>query len=372
MAIIECSECKGQVSDKAIACPHCGNPTATSQIPTDKQGISPTRIEEMMKKLAEGDILLSFSNPDERAALIKIIAEKRDANLAQRMLFAFGREDASEDKITAVEVRQLTEIIIESKDSDIACSALIDLSGIFTEREKDALRDFAVMTKDARFAYWYYREDCFYLSKHAAARAALRRTVINTDDPEAAVLFLKEALDNLAAEAHLDLKSLAFTPSDFQRFKNIIISNKNPKWAYDLLWAGEKKPVPDEYDEFSDPFEIPVELTTNERSVLKRKIIESRDPDYSYTALRSLSNLSKEERMAFKGNMMFTKKPYLACYILCDADIASTLNEQERAYLRPLAAEVKDSYDAGNALEKIFDLTPEERVMLERTHQAHT
>jgi len=26
MALIECSECKGQVSDKAEACPHCGTP----------------------------------------------------------------------------------------------------------------------------------------------------------------------------------------------------------------------------------------------------------------------------------------------------------------------------------------------------------
>ncbi len=33
MALIECGECGGQVSDKAQACPHCGAPAKTSQPP---------------------------------------------------------------------------------------------------------------------------------------------------------------------------------------------------------------------------------------------------------------------------------------------------------------------------------------------------
>lgn len=28
MALIKCPECRGQVSDQAVACPHCGHPTA--------------------------------------------------------------------------------------------------------------------------------------------------------------------------------------------------------------------------------------------------------------------------------------------------------------------------------------------------------
>ncbi len=28
MALIKCPECRGQVSDQATACPHCGHPTA--------------------------------------------------------------------------------------------------------------------------------------------------------------------------------------------------------------------------------------------------------------------------------------------------------------------------------------------------------
>ena len=31
MALINCSECEGKVSDKAAACPHCGNPIRTPQ-----------------------------------------------------------------------------------------------------------------------------------------------------------------------------------------------------------------------------------------------------------------------------------------------------------------------------------------------------
>lgn len=32
MALINCSECGKEVSDKAAACPHCGNPIATEKI----------------------------------------------------------------------------------------------------------------------------------------------------------------------------------------------------------------------------------------------------------------------------------------------------------------------------------------------------
>jgi len=32
MSMIECPECKKQVSDKAISCPHCGNELQTGKI----------------------------------------------------------------------------------------------------------------------------------------------------------------------------------------------------------------------------------------------------------------------------------------------------------------------------------------------------
>jgi len=34
MAIIDCVECGKQISDKAAACPHCGNPMAAKAAPT--------------------------------------------------------------------------------------------------------------------------------------------------------------------------------------------------------------------------------------------------------------------------------------------------------------------------------------------------
>lgn len=33
MALIQCPECEGKVSDKAAACPHCGCPITTKQPP---------------------------------------------------------------------------------------------------------------------------------------------------------------------------------------------------------------------------------------------------------------------------------------------------------------------------------------------------
>ena len=33
MALIECPECGREVSDKALACPHCGNPIAPAERP---------------------------------------------------------------------------------------------------------------------------------------------------------------------------------------------------------------------------------------------------------------------------------------------------------------------------------------------------
>lgn len=37
MALIECSECHKEISDKAVACPHCGSPTAPSVAPKQSE-----------------------------------------------------------------------------------------------------------------------------------------------------------------------------------------------------------------------------------------------------------------------------------------------------------------------------------------------
>ena len=36
MALIKCEECGKEISDKAIACPHCGNPLVTENLQEKK------------------------------------------------------------------------------------------------------------------------------------------------------------------------------------------------------------------------------------------------------------------------------------------------------------------------------------------------
>lgn len=366
MALIRCSECNGQVSDKATACPHCGNPIIISPIaPGNDQKVPTERVEKFAMQLAEGTLMPSFIKQTELHALIEMIAEKRNAELAGRILNAFDGNTLTDTKIFPEQTDQLKRIILESKDPDISCLAIIDLSRIFTEKEKDVLRTAAVMTTNARFAFYLYKEDWKYLGKHRDVKNALRNVIVNTNDPETAITFLKESLDNLAAEANLSANSLAFTPREIGRFKQVVFSTKDSLWALKLLQAAETKPETDEYDEFDD-YSAPVELTRDERNTLKHLIIESRDPDYAYTTLRSITNLLESERMALKEIMIQAKDPYLACQILCYSEGIPSLNRDEHTHLRQLAAQVKDPFSARSALERIFDLTPEERDALEK------
>jgi hypothetical protein len=221
------------------------------------------------------------------------------------------------------------------------------------------------MTTNARFAFYLYKEDWKYLGKHRDIKTALRNVIVNTNDPETAITFLKESLDNLAAEADLSANSLAFTPREIDRFKQVVFSTKDSLWALKLLQAAETKPETDEYDEFDD-YSAPVELARDERNILKRLLIEGQSSDYAYTALRSITNMSESERTALKDIMMRTNDPSMACQILCYSDGVPNLSRDEHTYLRKLAAQVKDPFSARTALERIFDLTPEERDALEK------
>lgn len=51
MALIECAECSGQVSDKAAACPHCGAPVEVSTGLAPAQTYRPGRYEEIRPSL---------------------------------------------------------------------------------------------------------------------------------------------------------------------------------------------------------------------------------------------------------------------------------------------------------------------------------
>lgn len=50
MALIKCSECGGQVSDKAASCPHCGAPISRAK-ETSAAGQELTTIQQTSKKL---------------------------------------------------------------------------------------------------------------------------------------------------------------------------------------------------------------------------------------------------------------------------------------------------------------------------------
>jgi hypothetical protein len=247
---------------------------------------------------------------------------------------------------------------------NLSCEVIINLPQLFAEKEKDVLRASAITTTSAIHAFKLYKEEYKYLEKNKAAKTALRNVVVNTNDPETAIVFLKEASDNLAAEKDLSANSLAFTPRDIDHFKQVVFSSKDLRWVLKLLQAADRKPESEDYDEFDD-YSDPVELTRDERNVLKRLIIEGQNPDYAYTTLRSITNLSESERMVLKEIMMQTKEPDMACQILCYNEGVPSLNRDEHTYLRQLAAQVNDPYSARSALEKIFDLTPDERTALE-------
>ena len=53
MALIQCPECSGQVSDRASSCPHCGFPLSTSPAPAPKRG-RPKKLEELSFRLPNG------------------------------------------------------------------------------------------------------------------------------------------------------------------------------------------------------------------------------------------------------------------------------------------------------------------------------
>jgi len=119
------------------------------------------------------------------------------------------------------------------------------------------------------------------------------------------------------------------------------------------------------YFEYDEPHSI-IELTLSERTNLKRSIIESRDPFWAYYTFIGVSDLSEGERMVLKGIIVQTKDVNLACYALCNTDFIPHLNVTERAYLKKLAVQVKNKYNAEKALTYIYDLTPEEKGELKK------
>jgi len=283
------------------------------------------------------------------------------------MLMALENLSRWDMPLTPEEISKLKAMILEANDVEIACSALLNFPKIFTKDELAAVRKLAYTTKDPYWAYHIYRNDCFALNKEKEARNNLRSVVVWTQDPGRAFGFL-QAQDDNADPYNDDLKSLEFSDEDLKRFKQVIISSRKPEWSYRLLMTKQFKEWADEEEDsymYDDPHAI-IELTPNERVTLKRSIIDSQDPAWAYETLAHVDDLTQGEHMVFKGILMRTKDPVIACAALCNTDFFPHLNQNERDYLRKLAAQIQSSYSARDALKYIYDLTPEERANLEK------
>ncbi len=97
MALIDCSECGGKLSDKASACPHCGcpsedapdSPIANSLISkSEKRVKSPREQNNDPRKYLHGDIKAKF-NSSERSALNKSDMGDSPKRMSWKLRFLF-------------------------------------------------------------------------------------------------------------------------------------------------------------------------------------------------------------------------------------------------------------------------------------------
>ena len=58
MALIECDECRREISDKATTCPNCGNPVTENDLPVTPQQIKV--VAPVQKQVGCGTIFLAI------------------------------------------------------------------------------------------------------------------------------------------------------------------------------------------------------------------------------------------------------------------------------------------------------------------------
>jgi len=359
-----------------------------------------------LERLNDGH-LISDITLEEKSALVKEVVEKDDAKMAINILMRFQLESTPQqkeefgqfvlrtkgtdtdisslvnhipkngepkgDEITIQERDKLKQVVLGTKDIDTACSALLNLH-IFNDAELKTLLKIAVKTKDAYWAYHIYRNECTALANEREYRDALRKLVVETQDPKRAFEFLKAKDDNCDSYDN-DLKSLEFSDREIERFKQVIISSHDTEVAFNLLRMKELREIETENRESDDylyddnePLELPsvINLTDKERTALKHIIIESKDCGRALDTLQHIDDLTKDEYNTLKIIFIKTDNPSFACYAICDDKLMRNFNSEERAHLKHLAVQVKDGYNAKQILEHIPDLTSEERAKLEK------
>lgn len=338
--------------------------------------ISKERIDEMIDELNEfigTSCGLGFyfekCTKSEKEALINRLKETKNEKLSLAMYGDYYLNN-TEKQLTTEEKQKLKDILLKTIDTDIACSVILNMRINFTEDERNVLRKMACKTTNSFYACHLFKDEAFYLDKNKETRLNLRKLIIETQDPDCALMILKDEQNLLSREDYLG--SLEFTPYEIKKLKQVIIESKNIKSIFGLLHSNEKKPERDTfYDDYSpySPFDNEdtlIELTSTERQKLIQTIMESKDSIYAYETFTKIKGLSDGERLVLKGTILQTKDLDFACRILWDTNFFPSLNSEERLYLKNLAVNVKEPYYAEQALIYIYDLTQKEREQLEK------
>ena len=399
-----CSNCGNKIDQADLFCSSCGTAIKATKVKQTK--VSQKRIDEILERLNNSHFIGNITT-EEKDALVEVVGEKDDAKTAINMLMHFKLESTPQqkeefrqsilrtkgtdtdisglvdyipknaepkgDEITIQERDQLKRVVLGTKDIDTACSALLNLH-MFNDTERKVLLKIAIKTKDAYWAYHIYRNEWAILSNEKEYRDALRKLVVETQDPKRAFEFLKAKDDNCESYDD-DAKSLEFSDREIERFKQVIISSHDPESAYNLLIMKEMRDIEaenragdDYYSSGDEPLELPsvIDLTAKERTALKHIIIESKDCAWALNALDRINDFTKDEYNALKTIFMKADDPSFACYAICDDKFIRNFNSEERTYLKHLAIQVKDKYNAKKILDRVPDLTSEERAKLEK------
>lgn len=337
-----CSNCGNKVEHDDHFCIKCGTKLNVA-LNDNKETLDQAEIEEIIKDINEGLIVSAFSLA-EKEALVRVAIKKQDPQLA---LNIFKLDEAQKYKLSQQEKTELKWIILKTKNADIFCFALLnlrnnDLRSIFTDPERKTLRDIASKTPNAWWAYNIYRNECHNLVNEKENREALRKTVIGTNDPRYAFEFLIAQEENLESYDE-DLKSLEFSREELERFKQVILSSQDADIAYKLLFSKEFSKEQTEKAErdpemFDYSFPSVIELTPDEQNILKRIILESKNPYCAYYILSGLRGntaaiFTDKERALLREILVQTTNPTVARGVLSNPTLSQGLSQEERAHL---------------------------------------
>jgi hypothetical protein len=312
---------------------------------------------------------------EELRELVEIAIQEKKDDWAHVLLREYRRPrsyDENRPVLVPQEIEALKNLVLATQNHSVACYASIELgqslllakrnlsnsderrdTGVFDTGATKRLKDIAVKTQDAREAYYLLQNLPGILSKNEIFN--LEKTVYYMADSSFALEQI-QAVVNAPIDEEMDEIKLS-------RYVEIIIKGNDPRCAYGVLYAA--KEWRNIRENTGGKINLPSLHPDNEQK-LKRIVIESGSPVWSFYSLSTLDTFSQGERMVLKGNALKVDDPDIACQMLCETDFIPYLNDQERDRVRKLAAKTLDCYLASEALKYIYDLTPEEKANLEK------